>query len=296
MLDGGVAGLGRGGVRAVLRRQRAEQGVRRIRRARQRARRASPPTSSTGCMRAGTDMVVLDSRPFDEYQRVSIPTAVNVPGAELVLRVRDLAPSPQTPGRGQLRRAHAQHHRRAVADQRRACPTRWWRCATAPWAGRSPGLPATAARRARAPAVSADGLAWAKSAAASVADRFGIARIDRATLERWRADGERTLYLLDVRDPGRIRGRPRCRRRLRARRTAGAGDRPVCRHARRAHRAGRRCRGARGHDRVLAAADGLERRVRAGRDRERDRMAGSARAGLGAGAPNCASTATASPR
>jgi rhodanese-related sulfurtransferase len=42
------------------------------------------------------DMVVLDSRPFDEYQRVSIPTSTNVPGAELVLRVRDMAPSPDT--------------------------------------------------------------------------------------------------------------------------------------------------------------------------------------------------------
>src|SRR5213079_2521442 len=28
--------------------------------------------------------------------RISIPTATNVPGAELVLRVRDLAPSPAT--------------------------------------------------------------------------------------------------------------------------------------------------------------------------------------------------------
>ena len=45
---------------------------------------------------AGTDMVVLDSRPFDEYQRVSIPTAVNVPGAELVLRVPISRPSPST--------------------------------------------------------------------------------------------------------------------------------------------------------------------------------------------------------
>src|SRR5262249_9388737 len=36
-------------------------------------------------MRERSDIVVLDSRPFDEYQRVSIPTAVNVPGAELVL-------------------------------------------------------------------------------------------------------------------------------------------------------------------------------------------------------------------
>ena len=41
-------------------------------------------------------MVVLDSRPFDEYSRISIPTGINVPGAELVLRVRDIAPSPAT--------------------------------------------------------------------------------------------------------------------------------------------------------------------------------------------------------
>src|SRR5262249_22954555 len=44
----------------------------------------------------GADIVGLASRPFDEYRRVSIPTAANVPGAELVLRVHDLAPSPDT--------------------------------------------------------------------------------------------------------------------------------------------------------------------------------------------------------
>ena len=44
----------------------------------------------------GADVVVLDSRPFDEYARVSIPSAVNVPGAELVLRARDVAPSSAT--------------------------------------------------------------------------------------------------------------------------------------------------------------------------------------------------------
>src|SRR5919206_524806 len=40
--------------------------------------------------------MLMDSRPFDEFFRVSIPTGVNVPGAELVLRVRDMAPSPDT--------------------------------------------------------------------------------------------------------------------------------------------------------------------------------------------------------
>jgi rhodanese-related sulfurtransferase len=54
----------------------------------------------------------------------------------------------------------------------------------------------------RAGAASAQGLAVAKAAAEQVAVRFGIERIDHATLERWRAEAnERTLYVLDVRDP-----------------------------------------------------------------------------------------------
>ena len=42
------------------------------------------------------DLVVLDARRFDEYQTMSIPGSTSVPGAELVLRVRDLAPDPRT--------------------------------------------------------------------------------------------------------------------------------------------------------------------------------------------------------
>ena len=54
----------------------------------------------------------------------------------------------------------------------------------------------------RAPNVSGKTLAWAKSAAERVANRFGIERIGRATLNRWLTEKEeRTLYLLDVRDP-----------------------------------------------------------------------------------------------
>src|SRR5262249_2959082 len=53
----------------------------------------------------------------------------------------------------------------------------------------------------RAPAVSREGLAWAKAAAERVARCLRIPRIDAATLARWRADETRTLYLFDVRDP-----------------------------------------------------------------------------------------------
>jgi rhodanese-related sulfurtransferase len=63
------------------------------------------------------------------------------------------------------------------------------------------GLTCESGKTRRAPEVSGDGLAWAKSAAERVARRFGVAHVDGATLARWRADDTRTLYLFDVRDP-----------------------------------------------------------------------------------------------
>ena len=45
---------------------------------------------------AGRKLVILDSRPLTEYRQMSIPGGIDVPGAELVHRVRDLAPEPET--------------------------------------------------------------------------------------------------------------------------------------------------------------------------------------------------------
>jgi rhodanese-related sulfurtransferase len=151
-------------------------------------------------MRAGTDMIVLDSRPFDEYARVSIPTATSVPGAELVLRVRDLAPSPDTlvvvncAGRtrsiiGAQSLINAGVPNKVVA----------LRNGTMGWA--LAGLACESGRQKRAGAVSSPTLQWAQSAAERVMRRFGIERIDRAALARLRAEPDRTLYLFDVRDP-----------------------------------------------------------------------------------------------
>ena len=189
-----------------------------------------------GLMRAGTDMVVLDSRPYDEYSRLSIPTGINVPGAELVLRVHDIAPSPDTlivvncAGRtrsiiGAQSLINAGVPNKVVALRN---GTMGWHLA---------GLTCDHGKDKRAPAVSGAGLAWAKSKAAEVARRFGIERIDRATLERWRADHSAHALCLRRARSGRIRGRPFPRRALRAGRPTGAGDRPICRHARRPHRA-----------------------------------------------------------
>src|SRR6266704_3175324 len=45
---------------------------------------------------SGTDMVILDSRPMSEYRAMNIPTGIDCPGAELVYRVHDVAPRPET--------------------------------------------------------------------------------------------------------------------------------------------------------------------------------------------------------
>ncbi len=37
-------------------------------------------------------VVIVDSRPFEEYRRMSIPGGIDVPGAELAWRIHDLAP------------------------------------------------------------------------------------------------------------------------------------------------------------------------------------------------------------
>ncbi|HEX7006272.1 MAG TPA: rhodanese-like domain-containing protein, partial [Alphaproteobacteria bacterium] len=45
-------------------------------------------------LEVGEDLVILDSRPWDEYRRMNIPGGIDAPGAELVYRVHDLAPTP----------------------------------------------------------------------------------------------------------------------------------------------------------------------------------------------------------
>jgi rhodanese-related sulfurtransferase len=146
------------------------------------------------------DLVILDSRPFDEYARISIPGATNVPGAELVLRARELAASPDTmvvvncAGRtrsiiGAQSLINAGLPNQVVALRN---GTMGWSLA---------GLTCDSGKGRRAPRVSREQLAWAKSAARQVAQATAVAVIDRARLDALRRDQERTLYVFDVRDP-----------------------------------------------------------------------------------------------
>lgn len=152
-------------------------------------------------LRDGADVKVVDSRPFDEYARVSIPTATNVPGAELVLRVRAVAPSPGTTvvvncaGRtrsiiGAQSLINAGLPNKVVALRN---GTMGWQLA---------GLRCESGKEQRAPSVPDGMLGWSKEAADSVARQCGVTPIDDETLGRWKAEAsERTLYIFDVRDP-----------------------------------------------------------------------------------------------
>ena len=148
----------------------------------------------------GADLVILDSRPFDEYARISIPGATNVPGAELVLRARELAPSGDTTvvvncaGRtrsiiGAQSLINAGLPNKVVALRN---GTMGWTLA---------GLNFERGKDRRAPAVSREKLTWSKRAARRVAQACGVESIDRAGLDALRQDKNRTVYLFDVRDP-----------------------------------------------------------------------------------------------
>ena len=149
----------------------------------------------------GEDMVIFDSRSYEEYHSNSIPGAISVPGAELVYRFTDLTPSPETTvvvncgGRtrsiiGAQSLINAGFPNQIVSLQN---GTQAWHLA---------GYDVIEGATQRPPEVSAAGLAAARAAAARVAARFSVPTLDRATLDAWRAEAaNRTLYVLDVRTP-----------------------------------------------------------------------------------------------
>ncbi|RPI45744.1 MAG: thiosulfate sulfurtransferase [Betaproteobacteria bacterium] len=151
------------------------------------------------------DIALFDSRSFEEFHENSIPTAMSVPGAELVYRFADLVPSPSTMvvvncgGRtrsiiGAQSLINARVPNKVVSLKN---GTQAWHLA---------GYPVLKGSTARPPAVSAAARAAARAAADRVAARFGIARIDAATLSKWQGESNaRTLYVFDVRDPSEYR-------------------------------------------------------------------------------------------
>ncbi len=149
---------------------------------------------------AGADVVVLDARRFEEYAVMSIPTAVSVPGAELVLRVRDLAPDPATRVVVNCAgRTRSLVGAQSLVNAGIPNPVAALRNGTIGWTLAGQALDHGASRRPGA--VSAHARTAARRDARAVAERAGVARLDAGALARWRAEPARTTYLFDVRTP-----------------------------------------------------------------------------------------------
>jgi rhodanese-related sulfurtransferase len=146
------------------------------------------------------DMVILDSRTFEEYHRMSIPTGISVPGGELVYRVADLAPRPETlvvvncagrtrsiMGAESLRQAGIPNQVVALRNG-----TMGWELA---------GLTCDRGRTERPPQGRPATAGLAATRAHAFAERTGVQIITPPELAALQADPTRTLYLLDVRDP-----------------------------------------------------------------------------------------------
>lgn len=146
------------------------------------------------------DIAILDARRTDEYATMSIPTGTSVPGAELVLRARAIAPDPDTT----IIVNCAGRTRSIIGTQsllNAGLPNRVFalRNGTIGWTLAGQTLETGQARI--APEVDRKDAAEARKSAREVAYRAGVRRIGWPELEALKADTSRTLYLYDVRQP-----------------------------------------------------------------------------------------------
>jgi rhodanese-related sulfurtransferase len=150
--------------------------------------------------RAGDNIVVLDSRPLDEYARFHVPGAITCPGAELVLRFADLVPDPAATVvvscAGRTRGIIGAQSLRTAG-----VPNPVWSLEGGTQAWRLAGLDLEHGPTTSLTPASPQALAAARQRAEAVAARFGIRRIDRAMLAGWQRESDRTTFVLDVRTP-----------------------------------------------------------------------------------------------
>lgn len=148
----------------------------------------------------GQNIVVLDSRTHEEFVRMSIPSGVSVPGGELVYRIGDMVPDSKTlvvvncagrtrsiMGAESLRRAGIPNKVVALRNGTMGWELAGYRCDRGRTDKFAPGTPKTAQT--------------ALQRAQAFAEESGVGVIGPLELARFEDDPDRTVYVLDVRDP-----------------------------------------------------------------------------------------------
>ena len=147
----------------------------------------------------GDNLVVVDGRPFAEYQKMNIPGGICCPNGELPIRIGAIAPDPKTRiivncagrtrsiiGAETLRRMGVPNEVFALENG-----TQGWFLA---------GLQLEHnAQRKYPPAVQCAAIALLQAQARMLAQSHGVPLIETAQAAQWLADASRSTYLFDVR-------------------------------------------------------------------------------------------------
>ncbi len=146
------------------------------------------------------DVVIVDARRYDEYNTMSIPTATSCPGAELVLRIAELAPRPET----QVIVNCAGRTRSIIGTQsliNAGIPNKVaaLRNGTIGWTLAGQMLDKGETRKFKE--VSEQTMQTAGVRARSVAERAGVKHTTWVDAQTWQTQAERTTYFFDARTP-----------------------------------------------------------------------------------------------
>jgi len=145
------------------------------------------------------DMVILDSRPLPEFTNMSIPGGVDCPGAELVYRVKDFVTRPET-----LVVVNCAGRTRSIIGAQSlinaGLPNKVMALKNGTMGWHLAGLKVARGETRSFGPQGPEAAKFAQAAAATIAGKMGIRRIDRAGLATLEKKGG-PLYRLDVRDP-----------------------------------------------------------------------------------------------
>ena len=145
------------------------------------------------------DMVILDSRPLPEFTNMSIPGGVDCPGAELVYRVKDFVTRPET-----LVVVNCAGRTRSIIGAQSlinaGLPNKVMALKNGTMGWHLAGLKVSRGETKSFGPQGPEAAKFAQAAAANIAGKMGIRKIDKAGFAKLEAKGG-PLYRLDVRDP-----------------------------------------------------------------------------------------------
>lgn len=145
------------------------------------------------------DMVILDSRPLPEFTNMSIPGGIDCPGAELVYRVKDFVTRPET-----LVVVNCAGRTRSIIGAQSlinaGLPNKVMALKNGTMGWHLAGLKVARGETRSFGPQGPEAATFAQAAAAEIARKMGIRKIDRAGLAALEKKGG-PLHRLDVRDP-----------------------------------------------------------------------------------------------